>query len=244
MNEPKKLSPLGNDHEEVERVAKAIYQVQVNNARSGVAAIEFDLDEMKRVMDVVVSESDRAAAILLFAYAEDMMIEGIRRNVNGEVKGGFRSLISPNGLLATASDRITFLAALRWIDLPTYAALNLLRGIRNRFAHHVVCDSFDDKIISGMVASLPDFERPLTEQTGVKFSGLRQVYLSRALLTVYRLMHEIAVLPHAIAQQVDPRDVGGPYDDRPANIHELGLTAAHCILKLVPQDHPLVAGSA
>lgn len=236
MNRPKKLSPRGHDHDEVERVAKAIYKVQVNSARQGVGAIKFDLDEMKRVMNVAISESDRAAAILLFSYAEDMMIEGIRRNVNGDVKGGFPALIAPNGLLATAHNRITFLAALRWISPPTYAAANLLRSIRNRFAHHVACDSFEDKVVSGMVTSLPDFEQPITEQTGVKFAGLRQVYLSRALLTVYRLMHEIAVLPHAIAQQVDPRDVGGPYDDRPTNIHDLGLSAADCLLKLVPQD--------
>lgn len=236
MAEPKKLSPLGNDQQEVEGVAKVIYQVQVNRARDGVAAISFDLNEMKRVMEVAISESDRAAAILLFSYAEDVMIEGIRRNVNGDIKGGFASLIAPNGLLSTGSDRITFLAALRWIDKPTYAAMNLLRGVRNRFAHHVACDSFDDKVVSGMVTSLPDFERPLTEQTGVKIEGLRQVYLSRALLAVYRVMHEMAVLPHAIAQNVDPRDVGGPYDEQPANLHELGLAAADCILKLVPND--------
>lgn len=236
MNGPKKLSPRGNDPREVERVAKAIYEVQVNAARSGVAAIKFDLDEMKRVMDVAISESDRAAAILLFSYAEDMMIEGIKRNVNGDIKGGFASLIAPNGLLATASDRITFLATLRWIDKPTYAAMNLLRSIRNRFAHHVVCDSFDDKVVSGMITSLPNFERPLTDEVGFQFQGLRQVYLSRALLAVYRVIHELAVLPHAIEHQVDPRDVGGPYENRPANIHELGLAAADCILRLVPHD--------
>lgn len=235
MSEPKKLSPLGNDHDEVVRVAKAVYQVQVDHARAAVAAIEFNLSEMKRVMDVAISESDRAAAILLFSYAEDMMIEGIKRNLNGGIKGGFASLIAPNGLLATAHDRITLLAALRWISPPTYAALNLLRGIRNRFAHHVSCDSFDDKVVSGMVTSLPDFERPITEQTGAKFVGLRTTYLARATLTVYRLMHEVSVMPHAIAQQVDPSDVGGPYDSRPSNIHELGLTAADCLLKLVPE---------
>lgn len=243
MEKPKKLSPRGNDNEAVERVAKALYQVQVNSARDGVAAVKFDLDEMRRVMDVAIAESDRAAAILLFAYAEDMMIEGIRLHVNGNVKGGFQSLVAPNGLLATASDRITFLAALRWISQSTYAAVNLLRGIRNRFAHHVVCDSFDDRVVSGMVTSLPDFERPLTEKMGITFTGRRQVYLARALLTVHRVMHEIAILPHAISQHVDPRDVGGPFDESPANIHELGLTAADCILKLLPQDQLRAAGS-
>ncbi len=232
MEKPKKLSPLGNDPDDVERVAKAIYRVQVTKARDSVASIEFDLEEMKRVMDVAICESDRAAAILMFSYAEDMMIEGIKRNVNGDVKGGFPSLIAPNGLLATAHSRITFLAALRWISPPTYNAASLLRVIRNRFAHHVASDSFGDKVVAGLITSLPPFEQPITDSTGKKFTGLRNTYLSRALLTVYRLMHEVAVLPHAIANQVHPSDVGGPYDDRPANIHELGLTAADCLLKL------------
>ncbi|WP_447911177.1 hypothetical protein [Brevundimonas bullata] len=234
MDEPKKLSPLGNDQHEVERVAKAIYQVQVQSARRSVAEIEFDLDEMKRVIDVAIAESDRAASILLFSYAEDMMVEGIKRNLKGDLKGGFKSLLAPNGLLATAHNRTTLLAALRWISTETYEALNVLRSIRNRFAHHVACDSFDDKVISGMVTSLPAFEKPITEQTREKFVGMRQVYLARSLLTVYRVMHEVAVLPHAMANHVDPRDVGGPYEDRPASVHELGLAAADCLLKLVP----------
>lgn len=231
--EPKKLSPRGNDANVVERVAKAIYQVQVDKARADVSAITFDLDEMRRVMDVAITESDRAAAILLFSYAEDVMLEGIRRNVNGEIKGGFQALVAPNGLLATAHDRITFLAALRWIDRPTYGAVNVLRSIRNRFAHNVAADSFSDKVVAGLVTSLPELEAPAANETGVEIAGLRQIYLARALLTVHRLMHEVSVLPHAIAQNVNPRDVAGAYGEGPSNLHELGLTAADCLIKLM-----------
>jgi len=229
-------SPLGNDPATVRRVAEAIYKVQVDSARKLVAETTFDLEEMKRVAGVATTESDRAAAILLFSYAEDVMLKGIRGNVNHDVKGGFDGLVSPNGLLATASDRITFLATLRWIDKSTYASLNLLRGIRNKFAHHVACDSLSERSIAGMITSMPAFERPIIEQTTMKPFDQRQTFLARALLTVYRVMHETCILPHALAHQVDPRDVSGGYDDGPANLRELGLTVADCILML-RDDH-------
>ncbi|HWU80367.1 MAG TPA: hypothetical protein VN158_09925 [Caulobacter sp.] len=232
MTEAANLSPQGNDPALVEKVASTLYQVQVDNARKLVSDTEFDLAEMKRVAQVAISESDRAAAILLFSYAEDMMLEGIKRNINKDIKGSFDGLVSPNGLLATASDRITFLAALRWIDKPTYTSLNILRGIRNRFAHHVACDSLSERSIAGMVTSLPDFERPIFEQMEIEPFNHRETYLARAFLTVHRVMYETSVLPHALAHQVDPRDVSGTFDSGPDNLRKLGLTAADCILML------------
>lgn len=230
---PGKLSPRGNDPAAVERVAAVIYGVQVDTAQKLVAATEFDLDEMKRVMQVAVSETDRAAAILLFSYAEDRMLDGIKRHVNDDIKGGFPGLVSPNGLLAAAHDRITFLAALGWIDKPTYAALNLLRGIRNRFAHHVACDALSERTVSGMVTSLPDFERPLVQQMEFPSLDMRDVFLMRAILAVHHLMHDLAILPHAIAQQVSPRDLASGFDTGPTNLRELGLAVADCILLVV-----------
>jgi DNA-binding MltR family transcriptional regulator len=237
------LSPRGNDPLLVKKVASAIYQVQIDAARKQVESTEFNLAEMKRVMEIAASESDRAAAILLFSYAEDMMLEGIKRNVNHDFKGGFDSLVSPNGLLATAHDRVTFLAALRWIQKSTYSSLTLLRGIRNRFAHNVSCDSFSDVSVAGMVTSMPDFERPLIQQTELRFHNHRQKFLVRAILSVYRLIYDISILPHAIANQVEPRDVTGGYDNGPANLRELGLTVADCILIILSKVDKIPPGS-
>lgn len=231
------LSPLGNDPQMVKKVATALYKFQVDEARAKISSISFDVSEVKRVMDVAISESDRSAAILLFSYAESAMLDGIQRHLNGEIKGDFKALIAANGLLATAHDRITFLAALRWINKDTYLSLNILRSIRNKFAHNINCDNFSDSTIAGLITSLPDFEKPLKDQLNLPDLNLRETFLMRGILTVNRVMHDICVLPHAIAHQVSPKDVSGTYDNGLQNLKQLGLTFADCILQVWP-DKP------
>ena len=141
-------------------VGNAIYKHQVETARKRAASFAIDLNRIRRVFTTAFAESDRSAAILLFALAEDLMLHCLREYLNANVPGGWKSVTDANGVLATASDRITILHLLFWIRGATSADLRLLKSIRNRFAHHADVDSFDDPKIRGWVSSLSPYETP------------------------------------------------------------------------------------
>lgn len=100
-----------DDAEQAERRkhARALYASVLRHSREQAAERDPDVERITRVFDAAASESDRSAAILMFAFAEDMMAEGLKQNLNNNVKGGWEEAIGANGPLGTASHRITVL---------------------------------------------------------------------------------------------------------------------------------------
>jgi hypothetical protein len=230
------------EEELVQRVADAMYKQQVDQARAKVAAYVIDYDRIRRVFKVAHEESDRAAAILLFALAEDLMLEGLRRNLNPKVSGGWKAVTDGNGVLATASDRITMLHLLRWIRDGTCADIGLLKSIRNRFAHHADVDSFDDQKIRGWVSTLSPREKSLERVFGAekvaawpKFTAKR-LYFLRATGTIISLVNDLALGPISRMERVNPSDVGGDWETGLDNLKEISRIAAEAVLWCVPSE--------
>jgi len=88
------------------------------------------------------TESDRAAAILVGSYLEILLGKLLRTKFiqNPVVEDLFKG----TGALATFSSRIVLCYALGYIEDNTYRDLNLVRRIRNHFAHNIENASFDD----------------------------------------------------------------------------------------------------
>ena len=96
-----------------DRVAQGIYDARVKMAREETAKLDLSADRIKKVFEKARGEADRSAAILMFALAEDLMIEAIERYCQTKLPGKHRweDVKSVNGLLGTAQDRMTFLSS-------------------------------------------------------------------------------------------------------------------------------------
>jgi hypothetical protein len=129
-------------------------------------------ERLKKVFAVAKAEADRSAAILMFALAEDLMLAAIHRHCNTQIPGGWKDVTEGNGLLATASDRLTFLFIVNWLRPSTHANLRLMKSVRNRFAHHADVEGFDDAKIRGAIGSMFAIEKEM-------INGVSEEYLPK-----------------------------------------------------------------
>lgn len=105
------------------------------------------------------SESDRSAALLAAALL-DAQLESLFR---ARLKHHQDRLLGFDGPLATFSTRIKLAMALGWIDQDVEGDLDIIRNIRNRFAHSFEQDmTFEETEIKGWCSSLRTIQAYLT----------------------------------------------------------------------------------
>ncbi len=102
--------------------------------------------------EVFRHESDRAVGVLAPAYL-DALLEDLLRDFFIEGKSA-DVLLRPDGPLGTFSSKIDAAHALGFINDDTQRDLNLIRKIRNDFAHQVDLHSFEDDPIKNRCAEL------------------------------------------------------------------------------------------
>jgi hypothetical protein len=109
-----------------------------------------DID-LESFINRFASETDRAAAVL-GASLLDVRLEEVFRE---KFAANHNALLGPSGTLATFSSRINLAFALQWIDADTAHDLNVIRDIRNDFAHHLDHElSFETQSISDRCCNL------------------------------------------------------------------------------------------
>ncbi len=97
------------------------------------------------------TETDRACAVLGGAYL-DAALESLFRRCLSSLK---KELLEYPGPLSSFSSRIRVAYSLSWIDTSIYDDLNIIRGIRNDFAHsfdHELC--FDNQSVADRCRNL------------------------------------------------------------------------------------------
>jgi len=227
---------FGTD-DQVNQLAGAMYGSVVISIREEAAAYDIGAYRLRRTFEAARTEADRSTAILMFALAEDLMLSGLKQNLHGDVKGGWKELSSGNGLLATASDRITLLALLDWIQPTVYADLRVLKTIRNHFAHHPDVIGFDDKRVQGLVSALSSVEKPGLEtmgKGGATAKSPRKLFLLRAASTLVRLVSNLAIGPAARQGNVAPGHVEElSWEQLPSNLQELHRIMAEHMIAVV-----------
>jgi DNA-binding MltR family transcriptional regulator len=95
--------------------------------------------------DILIKESDRAAAVLAPAYL-DALLDDLLREFLRETKA-VDNLLSPSRPLGTYSARIDLVHALGFVSDETQRDLHLIRKIRNEFAHNVDTNNFDEEVL-------------------------------------------------------------------------------------------------
>ena len=115
---------------------------------------QISIDFGKRISDALSDESDRACVILAASWVDHFL--GIKlAHEFGKGNADARSaLFSSNGPFATfcASLNVAFCAG--WIDRDLYHDLQLIRKMRNKFAHSIDSHSLNDEPFPSMVAKL------------------------------------------------------------------------------------------
>jgi DNA-binding MltR family transcriptional regulator len=215
-------------------IASAFHAIGVSRVQAAAAAVQLDADRYVSVIEEAWEEkSDRASAITIFALFDDFLLEVLKRHFNPGIQGGFESLFEGSGFLSTAHSRIKLAAALSWILTANYHDLNILRQIRNRFAHHIDTKSFNDKIIAGYISSLPKLpdyfmHLPLGDR---KLSN-RERFFIMSMLCFYSLVYSTTLMPHAIRHMVDPTAVWTDFDSKPENLQTTALKLAAVMGKI------------
>lgn len=117
---------------------------------------EYRLNELLKSIELLKSEissiSDRACAIVCSAYLDDLLESIIFSFLTNASATQNRQLTSQNGPLSTFSSKIVLAYRLGLISKKEFDDLNLVRKIRNLFAHDLNSNSFDCECIKSLLS--------------------------------------------------------------------------------------------
>lgn len=97
--------------------------------------IEIDYQQWSSFFQELRTESDRGATILTSVWIDNLLERKLRslfKDGSSEVR---RKLFELNGPFSSFSSKILAAYSLGWIDSDSYHDINLIRKIRNQFAH-------------------------------------------------------------------------------------------------------------
>ncbi|WP_064365968.1 DUF4145 domain-containing protein [Pantoea ananatis] len=110
------------------------------------------LSNYNNMVNIFHQESDRGAAVLAGSYVENLL--GSYLIYCMKDKSVEEKVFSSNGPLSTFSQRIDIAQAFGYIDKKSAKRLDLIRKIRNHFAHHPFDASFDDSPVKDWASNL------------------------------------------------------------------------------------------
>ena len=198
--------------------------------------------ELLEFFESLIQESPRALAIVAFSYVDEKLANLMQAHMNSDISGGLDSLFKSFGPLSTASGRIKISAALRWLAPSTYKNLELLRKIRNEFAHKAFLNSFDEAPVRNFLDQFEPLEMALWKimpQRLLPYEELsrRQLYHIRAALTCARMIEEITCAPRAIRMGLSPTALNEDgFDVVPQPFKELTRAALNVVTRVAPKS--------
>lgn len=102
-----------------------------------------DFDHLKPMMDQIESESDRAAVVLAASALDNSLLQLLKSYLRPHTGSGEDPFLEGDSPLGTFSARIKAVHRLGLIDDDMASVLNLIRKIRNEFAHEVSAHTLD-----------------------------------------------------------------------------------------------------
>ena len=136
------------------------------------APAHLDINKLNEMVGTFHKESDRGAAILAGSFLEHYLGLYLRSlTVDDKIAG---KLFDGMGPLATFSQRIAIAYAFGFIDKRQHSDLELIRKIRNYFAHHPIQGTFQAEEVETKAVMLSTYG---DSPSGYKADHARQVYL-------------------------------------------------------------------
>ena len=138
-----------------EVIAKALYAHMVGEAVKFIEQKHINHQLIRSVAQNMHRESDRSCAIILCSLIDELIQDLILEECNASVPRLKARMFDPqSGMLPNSAKRIFFAVALKWISEDTFHNLNIIRKIRNEFAHDIGCEDLSHAKIRGFLASL------------------------------------------------------------------------------------------
>jgi hypothetical protein len=113
-----------------------------------------DHAEWTSFFDEFERESERATAILAAAWIDHLLELKLAEHFSSGNAKARPQLFAANGPFGTSSAKITTAFCVGWLDVDVYHDLNLIRKIRNSFAHQVHGLSMESPTIRSLIESL------------------------------------------------------------------------------------------
>ena len=244
------------DDETLERVSKALYNEFLKQAIAGIEAISVDHTRLTTVTNKLYKESDRSCAILLYSVLDEALCEIIMDRCDQEIGELKNRLFGTFGLLPTSANRLFLVFALKWITRSTFHNCNLIRKIRNEFAHNVECDSFRNAKIKGLLSSIDPIHcdefaavlKVLQEHSDTQISKSmkdaslteydqkgRLFFIIEAIFTIDHTVMDLCVLPEAEKYRVSPDDILRDHDKLPKNLKDIRHKATRGLIQAVAE---------
>jgi DNA-binding MltR family transcriptional regulator len=162
------------------------------------------------VIGAMLNESHRGSVLLGTSLLEKYLKELLHRfMVPAETRQDDDDIFGKNGFLGTFSSRIKLSYRLGLISEDEYRDLEVIRRIRNTFAHELLNASFDNQSISSKCDNLTTARR-IGEAT-----GFGQGAVSKFQITVALLCSNIAL--RALHIQNERRSIAKPFTLVPLN---------------------------
>ncbi|RDS79634.1 hypothetical protein DWU98_16320 [Dyella monticola] len=98
-------------------------------------ALNSPIEELKKLLSLLVSESPLSLAVIACAYADDQLKEMFKREMPEGIPGGRNELLNGFGPLSRLSQRIQVAYAFSWLSADLLTELDRLRRIRNDISH-------------------------------------------------------------------------------------------------------------
>jgi hypothetical protein len=140
-------------------------------------------EEVKAVIDELKDAPDRAAAVQLGAYVDSMLTHTLTNLIRTDVPEAMKARI----LRSTFKEKNDALFVLKITDERTYQNLEIIREIRNAFAHSARLITFETPEVVEAVEALEDDGKGLNSEGNEHLSSARAKFTSccfRSILTV------------------------------------------------------------
>lgn len=158
------------------------------------------LDEHIRLMSGFLKESDRGYALIMAAWLDDALCEAIRGRFIDHTASADELLVGDSPL-ATFSSRIKIAVCLGLIDDRVKRDLNIIRAIRNEFAHQRGDLSFESPTVMSRCGSLGLLDEIRSPDEKSKVITPRNRFM---LVASHLLMYLIEIANEIVRPQIDP----------------------------------------
>lgn len=132
--------------------------------------------ELVRGLPDILQESDRGFALIMAAWIDDALGEVIRAGFIDQRKSADELLIGDSPL-ATFSSRIKIAYCLAWIDDNVKHDLNIVRVIRNEFAHDRSDLSFESAVVRSRCDSMQLLHEVMSIREGTTVTLARSKFM-------------------------------------------------------------------
>lgn len=136
---------------------------------------ELSLGKWNHMVDTFREESDRGAAILAGSFTEHALGQYLKFHIRDKKVAD--ELFDATGPLSSFSQRIAIAYAFDLISAAQHRDFEIIRKVRNHFAHHPLDTTFSTNAIKQLCASLSMFRETASEHYTTTGERHRVAYL-------------------------------------------------------------------